>query len=210
MGIQALNSRSKSDKHMKHVKVISSTKPITFITASSKDSQVASTSLVKNDSISDCTANVSVTSTSAPSQSIGSYFLKDGVSKAEIQWVMRTLMTQSSYHGCEKISNLFHNMFPDSKIAEVFALGPSKVPYVISHGLAPYYKDKVLQTVTPQDSDPLYFVACFDEAFNDVSNLKQLDVHLIYFDEHVQKTKRMHVHLICSHHLQKFKMIWIM
>ena len=74
----------------------------------------------------------------------------------------------------------------------MFALGPSKVPYVISHGLAPYYTDKLLKTVIPQDSDPLYFVACFDEAFNDVSNLKQLDVHLIYFDEHLQETQRMY------------------
>ena len=65
MGIQALKSLSKSDKHLKHVKTISSTKPIVFITASSKDSQVASTSLFKNDSISDCTENVSVTFVSA-------------------------------------------------------------------------------------------------------------------------------------------------
>ena len=83
-------------------------------------------------------------------------------------------------------------MFPDSKIAEVFALSLSKVYYVISHGLAPSYKDKLLQNVIPQDSHPPYFVACFDEAFNDVLNLKQLDVHLIYFDKHLRKTQRMY------------------
>ena len=33
-------------------------------------------------------------------------------------------------------------MFPDSKIAEGFAIGPTKAYYVICYKLAPFYKIK--------------------------------------------------------------------
>ena len=83
-------------------------------------------------------------------------------------------------------------MFPDSKIAEGFALGPTKASYVICYGLAPFYKEKIMKQLTPKDTEPPYFVVSFDEAFNSVSNQKQLDVHLIYFDEHLQRTQRLY------------------
>ena len=45
-----------------------------------------------------------------------------------------------------------------------------------------------MKQLTLKGSEPPYFVVSLDEAFNSVSNQKQLDVHLIYFDEHLQRT----------------------
>ena len=83
-------------------------------------------------------------------------------------------------------------MFPDSKIAEGFALGPTKASCVICYGLAPFYKEKKMKQLTPKGTESLYFVVSFHEAFNGVSNQKQLDVHLIYFDEHFRRTQRLY------------------
>ena len=72
-----------------------------------------------------------------------------------------------------------------SQIAEGFALGPTKASYVICYGLALFYKEKTMKQLTPKYTEPPCFVVSFDEVFNSVSNQKQLDVHLIYFDEHL-------------------------
>ena len=79
-------------------------------------------------------------------------------------------------------------MFQDSKIVEGFAWGPAKASYVICYGLAPFHKEKIMKQLTLKGSEPPYFVVSLDEALNSVSNQKQLDVHLIYFDEHLQRT----------------------
>ena len=90
-------------------------------------------------------------------------------------------MEQSSYNSCEKLKDMFCDMFPGSKIAEGFALGPTKAFFVTFYRLAPFYKKKIMKQLTPKDTEPPYFVSSFDEALNSVSNQKQLDVHLIYF-----------------------------
>ena len=49
-----------------------------------------------------------------------------------------------------------------------------------------------MKQLTPKDTGPPYFVVSFDEAFNSVLNQKQIDVHLIYLDEHLQRTRRLY------------------
>ena len=74
-------------------------------------------------------------------------------------------------------------MFQDSEIAKKFILARTKASYITNHGLAPYYKDLIGKSLSPSFSSALCFVACFSKAFNCVSNTKQCDSHLIYFDE---------------------------
>ena len=50
-------------------------------------------------------------------------------------------------------------------------------------------KDKQL---TPKDTEQPYFISGFDEAFISVTNQKQRDLHLINFDEHLQRTQRLY------------------
>ena len=121
---------------------------------------------------------------------IGSFLLKD-LTKAEIRWCMRTIMKQSGYNSRKKLEGLFCDMFPDSKIAEEFALCRPKASHVIYHGLSPFYKKKDKQ-LTPKDTEQPYFISGFDEAFISVSNQKQRDLHLINFNEHLQRTQRLY------------------
>ena len=160
MGIQALKSHYKGAQHLKPIETICNVKTITSLTTSNQD-------IFKPD----FTAKVSEVPTCSKkgtlekSPSIGSYLLKDDVTKSEIRWYMRTTMKQSSYNSCEKLKDLFCDMFPDSKIAERFALGPTKASYVICYGLAPFYKEKILKQLTPKDTEPPYFEVSFDGYF---------------------------------------------
>ena len=43
--------------------------------------------------------------------------------------------------------------------------------------------------------------------FNGVSNQKQLDVYLIYFDEYLQRTQRLYFNALFMDHAQAFDMI---
>ena len=149
MGIQALKRHCKGAKHLKLTATICNVKAITSFTTSRQD-------ITKPDS----TAKISEVPTCSKKETLGkspsidSYLLKDDVTKVEIRWCMRTIMKQSSYNSCEKLKDLFCDMFPDSKIAEGFALGLTKASYVICYGLAPFYKEKIMKQLTLKDTEP--------------------------------------------------------
>ena len=77
-------------------------------------------------------------------------------------------------------------IFPDSQIAKQVQLHCTKLGYVVNHGLAPYYKEKIISAI----KDASHFVACFDESFSAVSNRKQLDVHIISFNKTTKIVER--------------------
>ena len=74
-------------------------------------------------------------------------------------------------------------MFTDSEIARKLSLGKTKVPYVVVHGLAPYFHDNTAKVL----NDCNYFVACFEEALNYVVQRGQMDVHIRFWDETQRK-----------------------
>ena len=51
-------------------------------------------------------------------------------------------------------------MFPDTKIAEKMELGPSKLKYLVNHGLAPCFKECLSDDILKSE----YFVVSFDES----------------------------------------------
>ena len=67
-------------------------------------------------------------------------------------------------------------MFPDSKIAQKFSIRHSKMSYVISHGLGPYFRDQLIKDI----KNCQQFVFCFDEQTNN-QNKKQLDLYFRYW-----------------------------
>ena len=46
---------------------------------------------------------------------------------------------------------------------EKFCLGSTKLAYLITHGLAPFFHDELLKLI------PSKYVICLDEAFNEIS-----------------------------------------
>lgn len=69
-------------------------------------------------------------------------------------------------------------MFPDSVIAKQFAQGESKCSYLVSFGLAPYFKNILLKKL----GNSSHFVLLFDETLNKSNQKKQLDILIRYWD----------------------------
>jgi hypothetical protein len=70
-------------------------------------------------------------------------------------------------------------MFPDSEIAKKFTCGKTKLSYLITFGLAPYFSDELSDSLKSASN----FVVLFDESFNRITKDEQLDVQVRFWDE---------------------------
>jgi len=63
----------------------------------------------------------------------------DQVTRAEALWAMNAARHGYSYYSCDESPDLFKVMFPDSNIAQNFRMERTKLSYVISHGIGPFF-----------------------------------------------------------------------
>ena len=87
--------------------------------------------------------------------------------KAEIRWVLKSVISGYSNNSSANLNNLFSCMFPDSQLAKSFKLGADKMRYSINFGLAPFFKSLLYEDIKKS----CCFVACFDESLNPVTDL---------------------------------------
>lgn len=69
-------------------------------------------------------------------------------------------------------------MFTDSDNVQKMELQITKVGYLIGFGLAPYFKNELVNTISQTNC----FVICFDESLNKVSQSQQMDIFLKFWD----------------------------
>ena len=81
-------------------------------------------------------------------QSLDKFVTQDEVTRAELLWAMNVSYKHFSYRSCSDVVSLFQSMFTDSNIASQVALGKTKVAYYITHGLAPYFHNKLKNSVS--------------------------------------------------------------
>ena len=115
---------------------------------------------------------------------MSSYVVRDEVLTAEILWAMKTVVSHYSVNSSEKTSNLFQKMFPDSAIAKKFKCGKTKCAYFIQFGLANCFKEELSTKVQKPGA---VFVVCFDESLNKVLQEEQMDLHLRFWDNELNK-----------------------
>ena len=82
----------------------------------------------------------------AGSGGVASYMRTGDVTKAEIIWALKTVMSHHSCQSGSNINDIFVCMFPDSEIARKFQLGATKVAYVVRFGLAKHFHAELLKT----------------------------------------------------------------
>ena len=116
--------------------------------------------------------------------------------KVELRWVLESLMPNYSCNSCSSKSELFSAMFSDSDIAEQFSMGKTECAYYVTHGIAPYFKSKFIESLQllPFDS------VSFDESYNDAIKQEKLDLHIRYWDS---ETDRLKVHFLDSSFMGK-------
>ena len=76
-------------------------------------------------------------------------------------------------------------MFPDSIIAQHMSCGPTKLSYLISFGIVPYFMDLLLKEL----KDAPCFVISFDESFNEELEKEQMDFIVRYFKDGEVKSR---------------------
>lgn len=203
MGRQSLVSHSKGIEHNRILKATSATPSITsyasVLTTKPSDaiitpSPTASTTSSGLPVIKYSTENPDVTAVGSPgSGAQGNYssqnrnmktFVKtESVSKAEALWCLQTVMCHSSLRSAASSASLFQVMFPDSDIARGMQLKKSKVSYVIVYGIAPYFKQQLVQEIQPCTA----FVVGFDESLNKISQKQQMDISLRFWNKQTNK-----------------------
>ena len=105
--------------------------------------------------------------------------------EAEIFWALKSVMSHFSYNSAHDITDVFKAMFPDSIIAQHMSCGPTKLSYLISFGIAPYFMDLLLKEL----KDALCFVISFDESFNKEPEKEQMDFIVRYFKDGEVKSR---------------------
>ena len=98
--------------------------------------------------------------------------------KAEIMWAVKCVSFGFCINSCANINSMFKSMFPDSNIASAFSMAPTKVLYVINHGLATHFKQILKDGITKSDC----YVVSFDESLNDITQTCQMDILIRYWD----------------------------
>lgn len=121
--------------------------------------------------------------------------LDDSVTRAEALFALSLAVRPVPFTYADTASSTFAAMFPDSKIAEKFSCGRTKVSYIISDGLGPYFKKKVTEEASWPD---VYYSIQIDETPKPEQHVQQLDVLLRYFSKSQQR--------VVVEHLESFNL----
>ena len=184
MGEPALKSHAQGKKHQNAVKT--SGKNTSVWGFLKKDDQKASTSTQKEEPL-ECkeSEELSVAAARSTEEKRSSLMTKLTLTreqhKAEIFWALKSVMSHFSYNSAD----VFKAMFPDSIIAQHMSCGPTKLSYLISFGIAPYFMDLLLKEL----KDAPCFVISFDESFNEELEKEQMDFIVRYFKDGEVKSR---------------------
>ena len=194
MGVGAVKSHCKPSKankdgvrvktkHEKAIESLKSMKRFTFTDSASASSTTASTSITPTEETSASPVQIASPTSSVP------LFTSNPTLKAEIRLAMKCVWSHYSHRSLDDYADIFRVIFPDSGIAKELQLGRTKVGYVINFGLKRYYHDKMMEKLKVAK----YYTVCFDEALNNISNRKQLDAHVLFFNEDDNKVERYYI-----------------
>ena len=64
---------------------------------------------------------------------------------AEIVWALKCVIFYYSYNSHCDMNEIVRLMFPGSNISNRYQMGAGKTRYLVNWGLAPYFKDKLVE-----------------------------------------------------------------
>ena len=186
MGEPTLKSHAQGKKHQNAVKT--SGKNTSVWGFLKKDDQKASTSTQKEEPLA-CKESeelaVARSTEEKRSSSMTKLILTREQHKGEIFWALKSVMSHFSYNSAHDITDVFKAMFPDSIIAQHMSCCPTKLSYLISFGIAPYFMDLLLKEL----KDAACFLISFDESFNEELEKEQMDLIVRYFKDGEVKSR---------------------
>ena len=178
MGVAALTSHAKGQKHNSKLSDKSSSADIRLMLGGSMNKEnIRPTTDKQKDSE---TNKQTVKSSDIPSSSMDKLIANQANTlNAEILWCLRMVQAHESYNSCSDLSALFQRMFAGNEVAEKFSLGKTKSRYTMIYGIAPVFKKELLFDVNRSP----FFTISFDESLNSELQMCQMDVALRFWNE---------------------------
>lgn len=112
------------------------------------------------------------------SKTLDESLISFNVLHAEIKWCLKVVKSNFSFRSCDRINNLFIDMFSDSVIAKKIQLGRTKCAYFVNFGIAPHVKSLLIKEIK---LSPFYSLS-FDESMNRVLQSEQMDIQIRHWD----------------------------
>ena len=106
--------------------------------------------------------------------------MQDQICKAETLWAMKIAKEDFPFWASDGVPQLIQRMSPDSVLAQKMTVSCTKLSYVISHGLQPYFLHKTIDDIL--SSPDTYYTLHFDEITTSQIK-KQLDVLVRYYSD---------------------------
>lgn len=114
------------------------------------------------------------------------------MTRAECIFALKCVTSNISFSANDGVEIMFQEMFPDSKIANSYAMASSKSSYVITHGIAPYVRSMIAK-------DACKTPFSFDETTTSQIK-KQYDAYISYFSNTFEKVVTRYVGSCFSGH----------
>ena len=196
MGESALKKHTQTQKHLSITSAAKKTLPVTQLfrkneqdannynstsradTSTAAENFGASTSSTRQNTA----LNPSIDSSHVVGESkntvslMTAYIANDATTEAEILWCINSVMSHFSARAASASINVLARMFKDSPVAQGMKLGKDKIRYMITHGIAPYFRKQLVNEVSAAS----FFVALFDESMNKISQKGQMDINVRY------------------------------
>ena len=118
-----------------------------------------------NTNLSSMPSSNSMKSVTNTHSTVSNFVVSSETVKAEIRWVLKSVISGYSNNSSANLNNLFSCMFPDSQLAKSFKVGADKMRFSINFELA------LFSNLYEDIKKLCCFVACFDESLNPVTDL---------------------------------------
>lgn len=205
MGKTALNSHMTGKRHIESLNVFHSTRPIfqhlglsnvqNLATSNfeSKDANPATSKAVPNIVVDEnenycsktcrvhCSSleNINKVVNNKRTLSINRFFSTNDVTKMEIHWCIHWVMHHGSVRDLDSLIAFMKTQFPDQEVLQKVQLEKSRASYAITHGLGPWFQEKLLLELKKCD----FIVLGFDECLIKISKMQQMDLVVRYWSK---------------------------
>ena len=177
MGEKAVRSHAEGKKHASSLKVFQGVGCVSDFLKTEVQTEKATGEVRESSSKLTCSKSIEQTSTQ-----LTKLVLRKEQHKAEIFWALKSVMSHFSLNSAQDRTEIFKVIFPDINIAQGMSCGPTKLSYLITFGIAPYFKQLLIDDLKKAPC----FVVLFDESLNTALHQEQMDFSVRYFkDDHV-------------------------
>ncbi len=176
MGVKAIESHLKSEKHQRNAAVTSGAMliPASFARSTPK-------------TLSDSLAT-------SQQSALSNFVSPPETQRAEVLWILHTVSRHHSFRLNDDIRSVFAALFPDWEYAKSFTCSENKTAYVAKYSIASFIKRELLRRVSAKS-----YVVMFNKSMNTTTKSKQMDLHLRYWI-----TDEMGTHVISRYYGSQF------